>query len=315
MNTDETNREQTLICLAGPTGAGKSAAALFLAQALVGGVINADSRQAYRDFPSITAQPTAEERASCPHALYAFLDCRDKLSAGKYALLARQEITAFTAQKLMPILVGGTGLYIDVLLRGMPEIPSVPQDISDKWQQRCADEGSQALHALLQERDPACAAKIHPNDPQRICRALEVEEATGTPLSVWQKRPVAPSGFRALTIGLDVSLTELTPLLEKRIDAMLAAGAVAEAQNALALCPDPEAPGWSGIGCVELYSYCKGSISLDECRALWIKNTRAYAKRQITWFKRDPHMLRLPPDALAAMLSACQDHIAARRVL
>lgn len=308
MSIVHNNRGQTVICLAGPTGSGKSAAALFLARELSGCVINADSRQAYRDFPIITAQPTQKERESCPHGLYAFLDCHDKLSAARYAELARQEIAHCAAVNRMPIVVGGTGLYIDALLRGMPEIPAVPLEISQKWQERCAHEGPQALHTLLQERDPVCAAKIHPNDSQRVSRALEVEEATGTPLSVWQKRPVEPSGLNPLVIGLEISLTELTPQLERRIDAMLAAGAVAEAENALARCPDPNAPGWSGIGCAELYSHITGIINLDECRSLWIKNTRAYAKRQITWFKRDKQMLRLRPDALHAMLAACREH-------
>lgn len=301
---------QTVICLAGPTGSGKSAAALFLARELSGSIINADSRQVYRDFPIITAQPAQEERKCCPHTLYAFLDCREKLSAARYAELARQEITNYAAINRVPIVVGGTGLYIDALLRGMPEIPAVPPEVSQKWQERCAHEGPQALHALLLKRDPVCAAKIHPNDSQRVSRALEVEEATGTPLSVWQKQPVAPSGLNALVVGIEMSLTELSPRLEKRIDAMLAAGGVAEAERALAHCPDSKAPGWSGIGCAELYRHITGAISLDECRSLWIKNTRAYAKRQITWFKRDQQMLRLRPDALRAMLAACREHLA-----
>ncbi len=293
---------QRVLCLAGPTGTGKSAAALFLARELSGGVINADSRQAYRDFPIITAQPTDTERASCPHALYGFLDCTEKLSAGAYAELGRTQVVDFAAQGLVPIVVGGTGLYLDALFSGMPEMPPVPPEISLRWQKRCALEGPQALHALLRERDPACAAKIHPNDSQRITRALEMEETTGTPLSVWQKRPVPPSGLTPLIIGMDMSLTELTPLLEKRIDAMLAAGAVTEAKAALARCPDERAPGWSGIGCAELFSHLAGRVSLDECREAWIKNTRAYAKRQITWFKRNPAIHWLRPDAVGTML-------------
>jgi tRNA dimethylallyltransferase len=279
-----------------------------MAEALDGSIVNADSRQAYRDFPLITAQPSHADQAICPHVLYAFLDTQEKLSAGRYAALALDAVRTQAEAGRFPILVGGTGFYLRTLLHGIAPIPPVSPEISQAWQQRCAEQGSQNLHALLQQKDPACAAVIHPNDRQRITRALEVLDATGIPLSAWQCRRTPVHELHSLCVYLDFSLEELTPRLTARIDAMLEAGAVDEVRNAMQKCPDPQAPGWSGIGCAEVRRFLNGRISLDQCRDLWIKNTRAYAKRQITWFKRDASLLRVRPDAVRSLLPIAAAH-------
>lgn len=289
-------------CILGPTGAGKTAAALALAAALPLGVVNADSRQIYADFPLITAQPSPEERAVCPHALYAFLDTRENLGAGEYARLAAEHLRAFAVKGRVPALVGGTGLYFRALLEGLAPIPVIPPDITAVWQERCRSEGSAALHALLAERDPLYAAKIHPHDRQRITRALEVQEATGKPFSWWHGRPLPQSPYRVCKLGVGLELAELTPLLARRIEAMLQAGALEEARAALDRCPDPQAPGWSGIGCAEVHAYLSGRLSLDACRELWLKNTRAYAKRQLTWFRADKSVRWFRPEQTKAMV-------------
>ena len=276
-----------LPCIVGPTGTGKTAAALALAKVLPLSAVNADSRQVYANFPLITAQPQASERAVCPHVLYGFLRTEEKLGAGEYARLAGRVLQEVAAQSRVPVLVGGTGLYFRALLEGLAPIPAIPPEMSAAWQERCQAEGSAALHALLTERDPAYAAKIHPHDRQRITRALEVHEATDKPFSWWHDRTVPYSPYRPCKIGIGMSLAELEPLLALRIDAMLERGALEEARAALERCPDPHAPGWSGIGCTEVYGYLSGRLTLEECRALWLKNTRAYAKRQLTWFRAD----------------------------
>lgn len=286
---------QFLVCLSGPTGAGKTAAALALAEVLPVSVINADSRQIYRDFPIITAQPSAEERARCPHLLYGFLPTEEKLGAGEYARLASAAIREESEKGRLPVLVGGTGLYFKVLLEGIAPIPDIPPEVIIHWQTRCEEEGSASLHALLAERDPVYAAKIHPHDRQRITRALEVWQATGKPFSWWHAKPLAPAPYAACKIGLELPMAELEILLKKRIDLMLQAGALEEAKAALLRCPDPEAPGWSGIGCNETYAYLNGAIDLEQCRDLWFKNTRAYAKRQNTWFRADKDIRRFAP--------------------
>lgn len=293
---------QFLVCLSGPTGAGKTAAALALAEAFPVSVINADSRQIYRDFPIITAQPSPEERGCCPHLLYGFLPTEEKLGAGEYARLAATAIREEAEKGRLPVLVGGTGLYFKALLEGIAPVPDIPSDISAHWQKRCEAEGSVALHALLTECDPAYAAKIHPNDRQRIMRALEVWQATGKPFSWWHARPVESSPYAVCKIGLELPMAELEPVLQRRIDLMLLAGALKEAETALGRCADPEAPGWSGIGCAELHAHLGGRISLEECRALWFKNTRAYAKRQNTWFRADRDIRRFRPEETEAIV-------------
>ena len=286
---------QFLVCLSGPTGAGKTAAALALAKVLPVSVINADSRQIYRDFPIITAQPSAEERAHCPHLLYGFLPTEEKLGAGEYARLAAAAIREESEKGRLPVLVGGTGLYFKALLEGIAPIPDIPPEVAAHWQTRCEMVGGPALHALLVERDPAYAAKIHPHDRQRITRALGVWQATGKSFSWWHARPLTSAPYTACKIGLELPMAELEILLKKRIELMLQAGALEEAKAALLRCPDPGAPGWSGIGCNEAYAYLNGAISLAECRALWFKNTRAYAKRQNTWFRADKNIRRFAP--------------------
>lgn len=300
-----------VICLVGPTGAGKTAAALHLARTFGGGVVNADSRQVYRDFPVITAQPSPEERAVCPHLLYGFLPCTEKISAGVWTdkataaieTLRRDDLRRDESRRdgLLPLLVGGTGLYLKTLLDGIADIPRVDPAIGARLERQCDELGAPALHARLAAIDPEYAARIHPNDRQRTVRALEVHEGTGRTLSWWHARPVPPPRFAALRLGMDMSLDELTPRLDRRIDLMLEAGALDEARAARALCDDPAAPGWSGIGCAELYRHLTGELTLAEARLLWLRNTRAYAKRQLTWFRADRRIRWVRPDDLDAM--------------
>ncbi|MDL2315983.1 tRNA (adenosine(37)-N6)-dimethylallyltransferase MiaA [Desulfovibrio sp. OttesenSCG-928-A18] len=294
-----------LVCIMGPTGAGKSASALALAKEFPVCVVNADSRQLYRDFPIITAQPTAEEQSVCPHLLYGFLPSEQKLGAGEYARDAGALVRDISQNNRLPLLVGGTGLYFRALLQGIAPIPQVPGHIHAYWQQRCASEGAPALHAMLCELDPDYAARIHPNDRQRVTRALEVIAATERPFSWWHKQTSPPPQFGACKIGISLSLPELEPLLDRRIEAMLEAGALEEARAAMERCPDPSAPGWTGIGCAELHRYLNGDISFSQCRELWRKNTRAYAKRQLTWFRADKDIHWFPPPAHGRRAAPC----------
>ncbi|MDY7002289.1 MAG: tRNA (adenosine(37)-N6)-dimethylallyltransferase MiaA, partial [Thermodesulfobacteriota bacterium] len=247
-----------LLCIPGPTGAGKTSAALFLARELHGGIINFDSRQVYADFPLITAQPTPAEQALSPHFLYGFLSTDQAISAGAYADMAGEAVSEARARGLLPILTGGTGLYLRALLEPLAPIPQVPLDIRAKIQEECGQIGLSALYLRLKELDPASAQRIHPNDSQRITRALEVYEATKRPLSSWHEETgpdgsgdAESLGFKVLKLGVTLDLDVLTQRLVKRIEAMIFAGAVDEARRAMQKCPDKDAPGWSGIGCAE----------------------------------------------------------------
>lgn len=293
-----------IVCLVGPTGTGKSAVALKLAETFRGGIINADSRQVFRAFPIITAQPTAEEQCRCPHRLYGFLDTEARISAGTWAERALAEISTFAEQDVLPLLVGGTGLYLRALLDGMVEIPATPAAVADRLVEECTARGSEVLHARLAGTDPDYAARIHPNDRQRILRALGVFEVTGKCFSWWHSQTPPPPDMDVLRIGLRLPLDTLAPRLSVRIDQMLASGAWEEARAAYAQNPDARAPGWSGIGCVELHACLSGTLSLTEACTLWVKNTRAYAKRQLTWFNADKRILWFAPDETQGVLEA-----------
>ena len=299
-------KSKKIICIAGPTGAGKSAIAARLGAALGGEVINADSRQAYEDFPIITAQPDEAEKALCSHHLYGFLPTDKKMSAGQYARRAEELIKELLAKDKTPIVVGGTGLYFRSLLKGIADIPQVGREVRQKWQDRATLEGPQALHRELAAIDGAYAAKIHPNDRQRITRALEVFESTGRTFSWWHQHSPLIGSFDYLYLGVGLPLPELEPVLARRIDTMLAAGAVEEARAALQKNSDPKAPGWSGIGCAELHRYLGGRLDLDDARAIWRRNTRAYAKRQLTWFRAEPEIQWFSPHDYHALREVAQ---------
>jgi tRNA dimethylallyltransferase len=277
----------SLLCLVGATGTGKTAAALALASAFGGAVINFDSRQVYAGLPVVTAQPTPQERAVCPHALYGYMPIATAVRAGSFAAEIMAQVEAFRHQGLVPILVGGTGLYLKSLVDGLAPIPDIDPHVRQELARECAALGSPVLHSRLRAVDPDYAARIHPNDPQRVCRALEVFAATGKTLTWWHGQTRPPEGLRVLKIGLRTDLAALTPRLERRIGLMLEAGALDEVRQAYAACPRRDAPGFSGIGCPELLAVLLDGLDMAQARADWLRSTRAYAKRQLTWFNKD----------------------------
>ncbi len=290
-----------ILCLVGPTGAGKTEAALHLAKRFGGVVINADSRQVYRDVPIITAQPSAEEQAQCPHHLYGFLNMDETISAGIWGDLAAEKVYEHVALGKLPMLVGGTGMYVKSLLEGIVNIPTIPDEIHQSLQEECAKLGSAKLHERLVLLDPVYASRIHPNDRQRITRALEVVAFTGKAFSAWhaETKPLYP--MKALKIGFAMTLEQLQPRLGLRIDYMLRAGALQEAENAWQLCSNPRAAGWTGIGCAEILDYMHGRTNLNATCDAWLRNTRAYAKRQLTWFNADKEINWFNPRDIEGM--------------
>lgn len=276
-----------VLCVVGATGTGKTAAALALADALYGAVINVDSRQVYAHIPIVTAQPTAAEQAQCPHLLYGYLPLDKPVQAGSFACTLADAVGAVRATGRLPILVGGTGLYLRAFLHGIAPIPPIPEAVRAEVLLWCNAYGPEALHRRLAEVDPVSAARIHPRDSQRICRALEVFGATGEPLSVWHARTRPVTSVQAVVLGLAANLADLTPRLAQRIQSMLAAGALEEMEQAWRICPNRDAPGFSGIGCSELLAVLHGETDLATAQTTWLANTRAYAKRQMTWFRKE----------------------------
>ncbi|MCR4666610.1 MAG: tRNA (adenosine(37)-N6)-dimethylallyltransferase MiaA [Desulfovibrio sp.] len=273
-----------VLCLAGPTASGKTSLALALATELPVEVINADSRQVYADFPLISAQPTPEERAVCPHHLYGILSSDTQISAGEWRDMALAKIIEVLSRGHVPLLCGGTGMYFQTLLHGIAPIPPTDRDVRARIEDRVGREGLAALHNELCSKDPEYAAKIHPHDRQRIVRALEVLEQTGRTLSDWHKEGTASPVSGPLFV-IQASLDWLMPRIEARIECMMKEGALDEMKRAFARAPDPSLPGFSSIGCAELLACARGTLTFEDALTLWIKNTRAYAKRQNTWFR------------------------------
>ncbi len=285
-----------VICIMGPTGSGKTGIALELAKHYPIAVINADSRQIYADFPIVSAQPNADEMAICPHKLYGLLDIDEKLSAVAWADLVKNEIENCYQNKLIPVLVGGTGFYFKTLLDGISKIPDIPIEIHEKYIERVKNAGSFILYEELKKIDFAYANKIHFNDKQRIARALEVFEATGKTFSQWHVEGLVKPEFMDLRVGIGLELNELTPFLYQRTEVMLKNNAIEEISLALEKNSDLEAAGFSSIGCREIANYINGVYDLKTCMNLWNKNTRAYAKRQWTWFRADKKITWFRPD-------------------
>ena len=281
----------SIVVVAGATGTGKTGAAIHLARKFGAGVVNFDSRQVYEGIPLITAQPSSEEQAACPHRLYGFLPLVETIHASRFAHLAHEALARTDAEGLLPLLVGGTGMYLKAIVEGLSPIPEVDVDVRERILGECAQKGANRLHEELVLVDPQAAARIHPNDPQRICRALEVYHSSGRPISQWQQQKGEVPPYRVLKIGLHRELDELTADLARRIDLMVTHGALEEMRTAWETVRDRNAPGLSGIGCPELLEYLLGETSLDDAKGKWLKNTRAYAQRQRTWFRRDKEIL------------------------
>lgn len=277
------------ILIAGPTASGKSALALALAERLSGTVINADSMQVYRELRILTARPTAEDEARAPHALYGFVDGAEGYSAGRYAVDAARAIAQAQAAGHVPIVVGGTGLYLKALLEGLSPIPAVGPDVRSFWRGEAARRPAPELHALLEQRDPEMAARLMPTDPQRIVRALEVLDSTGRSLAYWQRQPGHPVLVEAETVRLLVQPDRAGhgAAIDARFDAMLAAGAVAEVGELLAQGLSPELPVMRAHGVPALAAHLRGMLPLQAAAAAAKSDTRQYAKRQQTWLRRN----------------------------
>lgn len=273
------------ILIAGPTASGKSALALELAQRLGGEIVNADSMQVYRDLRVLTARPSPEEEASIPHHLYGVLSGAERCSAGRWARMAVDALRDIEARGRLPIVVGGTGLYFRALIEGFSPIPSVPDEIRFAIRDEVAAAGAGA-HALLREADPELAAVIRPSDPQRIARGLEVARATGRPLSQWQKEPARPllrGGLARIVLAPEREL--LRERCDRRFEAMVEEGALAEAEALAKLGLPDDVPLMKALGLRPLLGYLSGNIELSAAIREGQAETRRYAKRQETWFR------------------------------
>jgi tRNA dimethylallyltransferase len=279
---------RTAVVLAGPTASGKSALALAIAREFGGTVINADSMQVYRELPVLTAQPSLAERALVPHRLYGFLPVTERCSAARWSALACKEIDDALAENRLPIVVGGTGLYLKALLDGLAPVPEIPSARREEARHRLRELGKAAFHAELSRRDPQMAVRINPGDTQRMLRAWEVMAATGRSLAEWLAEPSrAPSGSdtRYVKLALLPDRRRLYAACDTRFPAMVERGGLEEARSLSSFPDDAGLPGLKALGLRELIGYVRGRISLEAAIAASQQATRRYAKRQITWIR------------------------------
>jgi tRNA dimethylallyltransferase len=287
-----------VITIEGATASGKSALAIVLAEALNTEIISADSRQVYRYLDIGTAKVTKEEQKRVKHHLIDIINPDETYNAGAFVKDASLIIEKLHSEGKIPVICGGTGLYIKALLKGLFSLPPLPQEIRQNLKQHLKEEGLAALYAELKSLDPLFAEKISENDTQRILRGLEVAIGTGIPLSEhWQKQK-SSCKYNAFRILIDIPRPELYQRINQRIEKMLAQGLLAEIENLFALGYDENSPGLNCLGYKEFLPYFKKEAGLEECILLAAQHQRNYAKRQVTWYRKGNFDLVISPSGI-----------------
>jgi len=300
-----------VILIVGPTGVGKSAAALVLAERVGGEIITCDSMQVYKGFDIGTDKPPAEARKRVPHHLLDIIDGSKQFTAADFAALAFNAVLAIGRRKAVPLIVGGTGLYFKALLEGLFPGPGRDEDVRRALDREAEEEGLDHLWSRLKAVDPAYAAKIGPNDRIRIVRALEVHAVTGIPLSAHFGRTQSRlQDYAAVKIGLQLERKELVRRIEARVDRIFERGLVEEVRTLLASGVRETAPPFKALGYKYVLRYLKGSIGLEEAVARTKVDTRQYAKRQMTWFRKMDGVRWFRPDEVEEMIGYVEENMA-----
>ena len=282
--------------IVGPTGVGKTDLSLVLAEDFGCEIVSADSRQIYRELTIGTAKPSPRDLQRAPHHFINELTLDQEFSAGRFADEADARIKQILARNRWPLVVGGSTLYISALQKGLGNVPRVDPSVRKGISKRLTREGADALYRELEEVDPQAAATMDATKTQRLVRALEVIEATGKPISSFQKQQHTPR-FSYRTVVLYRERAELYARINERTDLMLEAGLLAEVQSVLDAGFDPSLNALRTIGYREAIAHLKGDIDVGTMRDLIAQNTRRYAKRQLTWFRRFPEYDWLPADS------------------
>lgn len=281
------SREPAVLLLGGPTASGKSALAVAAANALDGVIINADSMQIYREMNRITARPDGAVLKAAPHRLYGVRPMAEPCNAAAWRTLALAEIAAAQASSKLVIMTGGSGLYFRALRHGLAPVPPIPAEVEAAARARLDAHGVEALHAALAARDAESAARLSPGDAQRVLRAWEVLEATGRSLAAWQREPTAdgaPAG-RLVELVIEPAREVLYAACDARFAEIAAQGGVEEARTIAALKLDPALPAMKAVGLRELIGLAAGRTTREAALEAGMRETRRYAKRQLTWFR------------------------------
>lgn len=292
-----------LIVIVGPTGSGKTDLSIRVAQHYGAPILSTDSRQFYRGMPIGTAQPTAEQLEAVEHHFIASHDVREELSCGTYETQALERLGKLFAQHDRVVAVGGSGLYVQALCEGLDNFPPVDNALREELQRRLREEGLAALAEELRRLDPDYYGVVDRQNPARVVRALEVCLQTGIPYSAQRTGARRQRPFAITKIGVDLPREELYERIDRRVDAMIAQGLEEEARR---MYPHRALTSLQTVGYRELFDFFEGRTTRDEAVELIKRNSRRYAKRQLTWFRRDPAIRWFRPDATEAIL-ACLD--------
>lgn len=297
-------KKKTLIVVVGPTAVGKTALAIKLAQHFNTEIVSADSRQFYQEMTIGTAKPDAAERAAVRHHFIDSHSIQEEYSAGNFERDALQILAQLFGHHEVVVMVGGSGLFVRAVCEGLDDLPKAPEGIRDSLNSKFNEEGLEPLKARLKEIDPAYYAIADVDNPQRVIRALEVYEASGHTMSYYQKRNVEKRSFDIVTVGLNMDREQLYERINLRVDKMLEAGLIEEVK---ALEAYRHKPALLTVGYAEIFDYFDGNVSLAEAVAKIKQNSRRYAKRQITWFKKYGNTTWFAPDEVDAIFSFVSD--------
>ncbi len=282
-----------LVVILGPTASGKTALSLALAQEFGGEIVNCDSVAMYREFDIGTAKPNSAERSLAPHHLFDLADPTLDITAGDYARQARQVLTEISARHRVPIVVGGTGLYLRALLEGLFAGPPRSEGLRERLRERAADRGSAYLHKILMRLDPATAQKIHANDAPKLIRAIEVCIASRQKMSdLWQQGRDPLRGFRILRLGLDPERMALYERINSRAQRMFDEGLIEETKHLIDKYGERAGP-LASLGYKQAAQFLRGDLTREQAVEAAQQGHRNYAKRQMTWFRREPDVVWL----------------------
>jgi tRNA dimethylallyltransferase len=304
------NAQPPVLAIVGATATGKSALAMALAERLGGEIVNADALQVYRGFDIGTAKPTVEERRRVPHHLIDILEPEERYSAGDFARRAREAIAGIRERGRVPIVAGGSGLYLRALFLGISPIPPGDPEVRERLRQQLEEEGLPALFAELWRTDPETAARLGTGDTQRVLRALEVAAVSGRPLSQWiSEQPFGAQRIAALHVGLTLPRAILYDQIAGRVARMMEGGWREEVAGLLQRGLSPDFPAFQAIGYRQIVRCLEGDGSLDLAVGETIKATRRFAKRQETWFRKEPDVTWFCSQDLECRIPQVLEHI------
>jgi tRNA dimethylallyltransferase len=300
---------EPVLTILGPTATGKSRLGMELAEILGGEIVNADALQVYRGLDIGTAKPTLEERARVSHHLIDILDPHETWSAGEFARRAEEAIAEIQKRGRVAIVVGGSGLYLRALFEGISPVPPGDPDVRRELRERLEREGLAVLREELLKLDPETAGRITAGDTQRILRALEVARVTGRPLSSWiAEQPFGTQRIAAIRVGLTLPRSILYDQIAGRVAWMMEAGWREEVAGLLRRGVSPDVPAFQAIGYRQLVRHLEGNGSLDEAVAEIVRETRRFAKRQETWFRKEPDVTWFSAQELTRQIPGVLEH-------